>query len=158
MKSLSLLKLLVFGFCLSACSHANSDLESNTKAPDTAPQDSVAAGTAITQNCQTNTPLLLPAKEANTDASLTAYLQELQQAVQTQNTAQLQQLLDPNIKTDFGGNGGWSDFKAKWQPENKTSEVWLLLDHLLRLGAAILWRETLRCMPCLTCTANGLIV
>ncbi|GHA75561.1 hypothetical protein [Pontibacter akesuensis] len=129
-----ILALLLSG-CLSACSSPDSsELQSATTTQPTAPQDSVAAGVAAVPGCTTESPLLLPSEATVKDASLNAYLTDLRQAVQTQNPEQLQQLLDPNIKTSFGGTGGWSSFTEQWHPENKDAEVWLLLDHLLRLG------------------------
>ncbi|OKL41934.1 hypothetical protein [Pontibacter flavimaris] len=125
---------------LSACRQQESELTSaaitaQPAAQDTL-QDTIAAApeTPPLPSCQTEAPLLLPPDTATTDAGLVKYLQQLEQAVQTQNAEQLQELVDPNIRTGFDENGGWSSFAGQWQPDNPSSEVWLLLQHLLQLG------------------------
>lgn len=134
------MKKLIFALCfnlyfLTSCHEQGSEL-SNTAGAGSQPEtpDSTALATAPVPGCTTAAPLLLPPEQAVTDTSLRRYLQNLHEAVQTQNTRHLQTLLDPDIRTSFGGTGGWEAFSRQWQPENVKSEIWLLLDNLLRLG------------------------
>ncbi|GAA4442082.1 hypothetical protein GCM10023188_41350 [Pontibacter saemangeumensis] len=131
-----LMLALCAGFCcLAACNEQRSDLGSTagTGNPTELP-DSTAQATAPVPACTAKAPLLLPPDQAITDATLRQYLESLQAAVQAQDAQQLQTLLDPNIRTGFDGSGGWEAFSRQWRPENTSSEIWLLLDNLLRLG------------------------
>ncbi|WP_276499107.1 hypothetical protein [Pontibacter litorisediminis] len=126
---------------LSACRQQESELTTaatvapqDTITPDSTIQQTAATETAAVPTCQLEAPALAPPDTAAKDARLTAYLQELEKAVLTQNTKQLQGLVDPNIRTGFDEKGGWKSFARQWQPEKASSEVWLLLEHLLRLG------------------------
>lgn len=119
--------------CLSACNQNNSEL-GGAKAAQTIEVDSTAEATAPVPDCNLNTLQLLPPQQSLADASLSAYLQDLQQAVNALDENKLKQLLDPNIKIGFGGNGGWNSFSERWHPEQDSAEIWILLERLLRLG------------------------
>ncbi|RIJ42976.1 hypothetical protein [Pontibacter oryzae] len=119
--------------CLTACNQHDSELGRAT-AVQTAETDSVAHAITPVPDCRITTPEFLPTKQPIADASLSDYLQNLRQAVKTLDENKLQQLLDPNIKTSFGGDGGWSSFSAQWHPEQDSAEIWILLERLLRLG------------------------
>jgi len=132
----TILSLLILG----ACRQHETELTS-TSIPVTV-QDTVAQDTAppVTQEpptiaaCQLQAPMLLPPDTVVNEPTLHAYLQELRKAVKTQDLQQLQGLVDPNIRTSFGENGGWNKFAKQWNLEDKQAEAWLLLEHLLRLG------------------------
>ncbi|TPE43698.1 hypothetical protein [Pontibacter mangrovi] len=133
------LALLPFILIVNACNQQKPELVTtpaaaapDTMATDTALQE-VAAETPALPACSLEAPLLLPDTTA-TDAKLQAYLQDLTKAVQAQDAQQLQKLTAPDIRTGFGEEGGWESFAKQWQPGKADSEVWLLLDHLLRLG------------------------
>ena len=119
--------------CLAACTEQRSELTGTTANPTETP-DSTAQATAPVPACAATAPLLLPPEQTISDASLRQYLESLRAAVQAQDARQLQTLLDPNIRTGFDGSGGWEAFSRQWRPENTGSEIWLLLDNLLRLG------------------------
>ncbi|WP_299756718.1 hypothetical protein [uncultured Pontibacter sp.] len=138
MKKLYIALLIIFS--LNACKQQESELTSaNTATQETtastdSAQDTTAAPVVALPSCQTDALHLLPTDTPTTDASLIKYMQQLQQTVQTQNVQQLRELISPEIRAGFDGSGGWSSFAGQWQPENNRSELWLLLDHLLRLG------------------------
>ncbi|AKD02194.1 hypothetical protein POKO110462_20805 [Pontibacter korlensis] len=120
---------------LSACRQQDSELTSasTTKTPIVqASADSTATPQVAT--CQVNAPLLPAPDQPNADSELAAYLQKLQQAVKAHSTGELKELLSPDIRTGFDGSGGWSSFTKQWNPEDAHSEVWLLLEHMTRLG------------------------
>ncbi|MCX2739647.1 hypothetical protein [Pontibacter anaerobius] len=125
---------------LSACKQQESELASSatanqeTATQDTLPDITAAAAAAGIANCQVQAETLLPPDNPPSDTSLVAYLQEMEQVVQAQNPEGLRKLVSPDISTGFDGSGGWSDFARQWHPENEGAEVWLLLEHLLRLG------------------------
>ena len=120
-------------YCLTSCNEQRSELGSTAGSQPEAP-DSTALATEPVPACTTAAPLLLPPEQAVADTGLSNYLRHLHGAVQAQDAQHLQTLLDPNIRTSFGGTGGWDAFSRQWHPENATSEIWLLLDNLLRLG------------------------
>ena len=132
------MKKLILAFCagfccLAACSEQRSELTGTAGSPPETP-DSTAQAIAPLPGCTTAAPLLLPPDQAVSDASLSLYLEDLREAVQQQDPKRLQSLLDPGIRTGFDGSGGWEAFSRQWHPENRASEIWLLLDNLLRLG------------------------
>ena len=134
------MKKLIFAFgacfcCLTACNEQRSELDSTAGAGNkTEAPDSTAQAMEAVPGCTTAAPLLLPPDQAVPDASLRLYLEQLREVVQAQDTQRLQTLLELNIRTGFDGSGGWEAFSRQWQPENAASEIWLLLDNLLRLG------------------------
>ncbi|ARS36361.1 hypothetical protein [Pontibacter actiniarum] len=132
MKKTFIALLAILG--LGACGQQESELTRSTAAVEATAEDTVASATEPTANCQVAAPVLLPPQQPVADPSLASYLQQLQEAVQTLDEAQLRQLLSPNISTSFGGSGGWESFQGQWHPENDSAEVWLLLERLLRLG------------------------
>lgn len=106
----------------------------DTAAQDTA-QPTPAPATPTVAACQVEAPLLLPPDSpVVTEASLQTYLKQFEDAVLSQDAEKLEKLVDPNIRIGFGDNGGWQDFADQWHLEDKQSEVWLQLEHLIRLG------------------------
>jgi hypothetical protein len=59
-------------------------------------------------------PRLLPVDRAAEDPSFVAYRERLLSAIDANDLAALQSLVDPNIRTGFGGGGGWADFREQW--------------------------------------------
>ncbi len=79
---------------------------------------------------------LLPVDEAAKDPSFFAFRARLLTALARKDVNFLISILDPQIKTDFGGGGGVADFKKAWHPERPNSQVWSELLWVLALGGS----------------------
>lgn len=69
---------------------------------------------------------LCPVDEASRDESFATFRRELAAAVEQNNEARLLTLVDPAVRTSFGGDGGHAAFKSHWKDAQ--------LDKILRLG------------------------
>jgi hypothetical protein len=79
---------------------------------------------------------LQPVDEAAKDPSFFAFRARLLKALADKDANYLISILDPQIKTDFGGGGGVADFKKAWHPERPNSQVWSELVSVLALGGS----------------------
>jgi hypothetical protein len=79
---------------------------------------------------------LQPVDEATKDPSFFAFRARLLKALARKDANYLISILDPQIKTDFGGGGGVADFKKAWHPERPNSQVWSELVSVLALGGS----------------------
>ena len=79
---------------------------------------------------------LCPVDNADRDPTFVAYREQLQAAVAARDTATLLSLIDPNVRTDFGGGGGLDDFRKQWALDSPDSPLWRALDDILRLGGS----------------------
>ncbi|MBF9252043.1 hypothetical protein I2I11_01925 [Pontibacter sp. 172403-2] len=120
---------------LAACSQTSNPKQQQDASITATPADiTTAASLHNPDSCQSNAPIFAPPTEPIKDASLQAYLRELELAVQQQDASKLLTLLDPNIATGFDGSGGLEGFKERWNPAAKGSELWPLLHQMLELG------------------------
>src|SRR5690349_16385306 len=78
--------------------------------------------------------LLLPVDEAKRDPSFAAYRDLLLEAVHNRDEAMLVKLVDPKIRTGFGGEGGAEDFRK----QVKEHDLWPELEWILTHGGT--WR------------------
>ena len=78
----------------------------------------------------------MPVDRASDDPTFVEYRKKLLAAVDAKNTAALEPLVDPNIRIGFGGGGGWSDFREKWDLPSEESELWTQLGTILRMGGS----------------------
>lgn len=79
---------------------------------------------------------LLPVDRASEDPSFVAYRDKLRAAVAARDTEALLALVDPKIRTDFGGGGGLADFRRHWNLPSKDSKLWSELDVILSHGGS----------------------
>ena len=82
------------------------------------------------------TAKLQPVDEAVKDPSFFAFRARLLKALAKKDTTYLISILDPQIRTDFGGGGGVADFKKAWHLERPNSEIWSELTSVLALGGS----------------------
>jgi hypothetical protein len=78
-------------------------------------------------------PALPPADDGAKDPSFVAFRKELLRAIERKDAKALMSMLDPKIKTGFGGGGGVKEFELAWKP-GPNSEVWKQLGDVLALG------------------------
>jgi hypothetical protein len=73
---------------------------------------------------------LMPVDEATSDPSLVVYRDELLTSVRERNADKVVALVDPKIRTSFGGGGGTGDFRRMLSKPG----LWDDLEQLLSLG------------------------
>lgn len=125
--SLPLLALL-----LAACGGEVAD------APQPAPQPGpqTATSSPVPPAKPDNRLLLRPVDRSAEDPNFVAYRSKLLAAVAARDTAALEPLIDPKVRTDFGGGGGFADFKRHWKLSSKDSPLWKELETILNLGGS----------------------
>lgn len=120
---------------LAACSQTDNPKQQQDSHVAATPADTLTADSLANPNeCQSNAPVFAPPTELIKDASLQAYLQEMELAVQQQDAPKLLSLLDPNIATGFDGSGGLESFEKRWNPASEDADLWPLLHQMLELG------------------------
>jgi hypothetical protein len=77
---------------------------------------------------------ILPVDEAAREPDFFAFRARLLVAVQERDTNHLYGILAEDIHNSFGGDGGVSEFKATWQPEQPGTRLWRTLTEILALG------------------------
>jgi hypothetical protein len=77
-----------------------------------------------------NVPGFAPRDEASSDPSFAAYREQLRAAVRAKDWTAMEKLIDPKIRTSFGGSGGTADFRDRL--DNKG--MWQELDSILAMG------------------------
>lgn len=90
----------------------------------------------IASTAQGQSAKLQPVDEATKDPSFFAFRARLLTALAKKDVNYLISVLDPQIKTDFGGGGGVTDFKQAWHPERPSSQIWNELVSVLALGGS----------------------
>ena len=78
---------------------------------------------------------LLPVNEPTTrDPALTRFVAELKEVVARRDESSLLKLLDPRVRSSFGGETGIAEFRQWWKLDQPGSKLWPLLERLLALG------------------------
>lgn len=94
-------------------------------------------GTSATQEpvaCVAAADRLCPVDEGTRDPAFAAFRDALRDAVRAKSESRLLKLVDPNIRTSFGGGGGIDDFKKQWKTSSPESEVWAELAAIADMG------------------------
>ena len=74
-------------------------------------------------------PKLMPVDEATRDASLVAYRNQLLEAVRRRDANAVVALVDPKIRTSFGGGSGAADFKKSLARKGVMEDLELVLSN-----------------------------
>jgi hypothetical protein len=77
---------------------------------------------------------VMPVDESMRDASLQAFRDTLLTIVAARDTSRLLALLDPNIKSSFGGDDGLDGFRAHWELAKGDTRLWTVLQDVLTHG------------------------
>ncbi len=77
---------------------------------------------------------LCPVDEGTSDASFVAFRDALSDAVSRKDETALLALIDPAIRTSFGGGSGLEDFRNQWRSSSADSKLWAELSEVLNLG------------------------
>ena len=135
MKSLLSSALLVF---FAACSGAPPEAPVSP-GPETAatvapPSSETPDPPAQPAACVPAPDRLCPVDEGASDPSFAAYRTRLEVAVRRRDADALLALVDPDIRTSFGGTGGIDHFRAQWKLDAPDSALWPELDAILSSG------------------------
>jgi hypothetical protein len=79
-------------------------------------------------------PKLMPVDEATNDPTLVAFRTQILDIVRRKDVAALLALVDPKIRTSFGGGGGTADLRRQWKLDEPDSQLWNELDEIFRNG------------------------
>jgi uncharacterized protein YgiM (DUF1202 family) len=79
---------------------------------------------------------LLPVDEAARDPGLFAFRAQLQSAIARRDADAVLSMVDPQIKTGFGGNDGNAAFRKQWGFPGSASRLWSELGTALALGGS----------------------
>lgn len=110
-------------------------------APGSAPAAAPAAPAAVTPGAAIVEALtvptygkVLPVDEGPNDPAFAAFRDSVLRIVAARDTSALLALVAPDIKNSFGGDGGPAEFRAQWRLGEPDSELWGVLDDILRHG------------------------
>lgn len=84
---------------------------------------------------------LLPEDEAERDLSLIEFRDALLLSVQRKEPEQFVTMLDYNINNGTGISSGVKSFVQKWRPEAGDSELWSVLEPVLKMGGGFVRSE-----------------
>jgi hypothetical protein len=103
--------------------------------------DSSAADTLVAEQPKLqplsgdSTRKLMPLDESAQDTGFARFRSQLLQAIQRRDTTFLYSILAAEIKNSFGGDDSIAGFRRSWRPDSAGSQVWSVLERVLRLGA-----------------------
>ena len=109
-------------------------------APTPSPAATTSTTEAVTVTCTAAAGRLCPVDEGPRDATFLAFREALKDAVNRKDEARLLELVDPAIRTNFGGGGGHDDFRNQWKTSSPDSERWRELTQIITLGGT--FKET----------------
>lgn len=89
---------------------------------------------------------LPPPKMEINNPILDEFVTELKNAVKNKDKEYIINILDPDILTSFGGNGGIEEFKNSWDLSSD-GDFWKLMDKLLKLGGGKLQSDDFYVIP-----------
>lgn len=76
----------------------------------------------------------MPVDEAAADPELSAFRTQLLDAVRRKDANAVLGMLDPKIRTNFGGGGGGADFRRQWKLDQPDSPLWSELEAIFTHG------------------------
>ena len=83
-----------------------------------------------------------PVDEGKQDKSFSAFRVKLIEAVKKRDKKYLLSVLDPNVKNNFGGDGGIEEFKEMWEIDSSKSKLWDELRVVLSNGGGFQDKNT----------------
>jgi hypothetical protein len=123
---------------LVACTNESTTTTATTP-PEAATTTTAATATQspaapVAPTCTPAANRLCPVDDGATDPSFAAYREQLRTAVKQKDEAKLLELVDPNIRTSFGGGGGTAEFQALLR--HPDAPIWPVLEKVLSLGGS----------------------
>ena len=83
-------------------------------------------------------PTYPPKDETYLDSSLSVFVKALLKAIETRDKHFINDALDFYVVSSLDSKGGLDDFKATWSPENDSSQMWPLMQRVIKLGGVFL--------------------
>lgn len=115
-------------FAALACRENTAPEAVTTTAADTAPVTATTAAAPATNAAPViQGPKLVPVDEGAGDPEFTSYRNELAEAILRRNTDAVIALIDPNIRTSFGGEGGEAAFRNLLAKEQTWDDIRFVL-------------------------------
>lgn len=75
-----------------------------------------------------------PRDDSGKSPGLQSFVRELKTVIENRDAQKLLGLLHPRVQFDFDSGVGIENFRKKWRPEDNTSEVWAIMNKVVRLG------------------------
>jgi hypothetical protein len=75
--------------------------------------------------------------ESGEEASLYKFMNQFRSIIEKKDASALYRVIEDSILNGFGGDYGIKGFKEKWKPEDKKSELWVILKRITSLGGVI---------------------
>jgi len=126
--ALALISLLAAAACTAADSVPAADRVRSDSAVISAPQTAPAAVSVVTFG------KAYPVDEGPRQPEFAAFRDSLLRIVGRRDTTALFAVLAPEIKSTFGGDEGIPDFREHWRLSEPDSELWTVLEDVLRHG------------------------
>ncbi len=85
---------------------------------------------------------LLPRDESAKDSSLNLFVAELKQTIKYKDVKRLMKIIHPKIQVGFDDGIGIDAFVNSWSPEKKESELWYVMNKIVKLGGVFTKNES----------------
>lgn len=77
---------------------------------------------------------LPPRDESGKNPELDKFVKELKEIIKNKDSEKLLAIVHPEIKFDFDEGVGREKFRKSWKPEDKNSDLWVIMNKIVRLG------------------------
>lgn len=75
-----------------------------------------------------------PKDESTKTPELNEFVKELKEIIKNKDSEKLLAIVHPEIKFDFDDGVGKEKFKKNWKPEEKNSDLWVIMNKIVGLG------------------------
>jgi hypothetical protein len=79
-----------------------------------------------------------PIDDSSKDEKLKTFVATLKATIKERDGNRLISMIHPDMKITFDGENGIDAFRKEWKPEDKESDLWILLNKLVGLGGVFL--------------------
>lgn len=83
-----------------------------------------------------------PRDDSRKIPELKAFVDELKEIIENKDAQNLLARIHPRIQFDFDEGFGKEKFRARWNPDDKRSEVWVIMNRIVGLGGVFVKNRT----------------
>jgi hypothetical protein len=83
-----------------------------------------------------------PRDDSAKSPELQSFVSELKQIIKNKDSEKLLARIHPRVRFDFDEGVGIQNFKERWQPDNRNSKVWDIMDKIVGLGGVFVKNRT----------------